>query len=531
MNRSFRRLALVAALALSLASCAFGKHLDRGDEAFSKGQYQDALVEYEAALRLKPESKEAAEKAQQARQKLVAEACAAANARLGQGDYLGALEAASRALTLLPEAAETKAVVREVSDRSQQMALRLAGEGNLPSALALLESIGNLLPSERGAIEPKAAEVRGRWAALLGERAAAAEKAEHKAEAYLLLAKAAQLVGAPFAERRDAVRAELLERRRYAVQPGGKLGEQERAVLAAVMSSPVPVGLRFLAPGEKSARPDASLRFGLTRPTFKANATQRRDRANYQSGTRTVENPFYRQRQDRVTQEERRLVECENDVTRLESDIGRYQAAVDREGPSPNVSTGAEQSLSNARSRLESERRQVIDQRNQLQRAREELQREQPFKEEPVYSELVYTVTIHTLQGSSAFQASIDHGDGRAGLQVADALGVQVSDEEHAEQAIAGVDADPLQLPARDALVADLRRQAAERLVALTLQSFAGHRQSLLEKAKLAPEADRLDLFALYAFSDPAAVDPSVAMELAARSGVTDALELLAARP
>ena len=39
MSRSPRRLALLTALALFSAGCAFGKHIDRGDEAFAKGQY------------------------------------------------------------------------------------------------------------------------------------------------------------------------------------------------------------------------------------------------------------------------------------------------------------------------------------------------------------------------------------------------------------------------------------------------------------------------------------------------------------
>ena len=168
MSRSPRRLALLTALALFSAGCAFGKHIDRGDEAFAKGQYDAALVEYQAALKLKPESEEAAAKVSQTKEKLVAEACATTRARLAQGDYLGALDATSKALTLRPEAEPTRAAVREVSDRSQQMAMQLADEGNLASALSLLESIARLLPPERDAVEPKAAEVRGRWSARLG---------------------------------------------------------------------------------------------------------------------------------------------------------------------------------------------------------------------------------------------------------------------------------------------------------------------------------------------------------------------------
>ncbi|MGI5862728.1 MAG: hypothetical protein ACOX6T_11815 [Myxococcales bacterium] len=531
MSRSPRRLALLTALALTFAACAYGKHIDRGDEAFAIGQYDVALAEYEAALKLKPESEEAATKVAQTKEKIVAQACAATRARLAQGDYIGALEVASKALAVRPEAEPTQAAVREVSDRAQEKAMQLADEGNLASALSLLESIAYYLPPESAAVEPKAAGVRARWSARLGKQAASAEQAGRTAEAYLLLGKAAQLSGGTYAQRRDAVRASLLESRRFALQAEKVRSDVERAVLAGVLSSPMPVGLRLLAPDAKSPAPLATLRLALAPPKFAKGTTKRKDRATYQSGVRTVENPFYRQREYRVTEEERRLVGYENEVTRLESDVMRYQAAVQREGPSPNVSTGAEQNLANARSRLESARRRVIDQRAQLQRAREDLRREPQFTEEPVFSELYYTVTIHTLQGSARLQATINHADGRAPLQVAESLSVQVQDEEHAEQPVASVAADPLELPPRDSLVVELQRQAVEKLRGLVLASFDGYRQGLLERAKAAPEAERLDLLALYAFSDASAVDPSVAMELAGRSGIPDALQVLAAAP
>jgi hypothetical protein len=292
---------------------------------------------------------------------------------------------------------------------------------------------------------------------------------------------------------------------------------------------PLPSRIELAAPGEKSAVPDALLRAELSKAAIDSSTSTRRESASYQSGVRSVENPFYRSRLDRVTDEERRLVDYENDVTRLENDLARYQSDVAREGPTPNVSTGAEQNMWNAESQLESARRRVVDQRNQLQQAREELRREPPTREEPVYSELLFTVTTHTVRAASSLKASIEHSDGRPAQENGGPLEALASDEEHAEQPLAGVPADPLQLPPREAFSEELSRQAGERLVALVLESFAGHRQKMLERAQAATGSEeKLDGLVGYLLADLGNAPGEVVAEVARLSGVPDPIGALA---
>jgi len=530
MHPRSHRLLLPLLLAVVLAGCAYGRHIDRGDEAFAQGQYAAALAEYQAALKLEPDSEEATAKVAVAREKVVEQSARIARQKLADGDFLGAVEAAAECHQHLPENEGVRAVVREVSQGTQQSAAALVDAGRFAAALGLYESLLSRLPPERTAVEPKAAEVRARWAERLAAEGSDAAQAGRKAEALLRYSKAAQLVADPAAaERRDALRAEYLQNLRYVVRPSGNMHDQGfLAVASALEAASLPQGVKVVGAAEPRGRVDASVRVALSMPSFQTHQTTRPESAAYQSGTRMVENPFYKTKQDHLADEERRLVGYENDVTQLENDVTRYQSDVAREGPSPNVSTMSEQSLANAESQLTSARSRVVDQRNALQRARDELQNEPMYREEPVYSSIYYTVTTYTLTGVSTLETVIGHPDGRPAVSVARQLAAQATDDEHAEQPVAGVPADPLELPPPQDLVRELHAQAAQQVTAAVMESFVGYRRALLERASSAT-SDRLDLLALYALSDPNDIDPSAAGELQNLSGIPDALELLRA--
>jgi hypothetical protein len=429
----------------------------------------------------------------------------------------------------MPNSETCRAVIAEVCTRVQADSAGLAEVGRFAQALAPLEAVVAQLPTERAVFEPKAAELRARWAEKLAASGAESEKAGRKHEALLFYAKAARLVGAPHDQKRDALRADFLKNRRYAVQASVDPRDRSAAALVeGLRSVAFPPGVELIAGNDQRARADARLRLALSPTKFQQRRDSRLETATYQSGVRSVENPFYRTKLDRVTQQERQVVEAENEVTRLESDVSRYQADVVREGQTPNVTTGAEQNLMNARSRLESARRHVIDERNELQRAREELSREPPLKDEPVYSQLAYTVTRHSVFGESALEATIEHQDKRQPLRFADRLAVNASDDEHAEQPVAGVPGDPLVLPPPDSLVAEIQRQAVQRLAAAVFESFGGHRETLLVAASAASGAERADLLARYVLSDPSSVNEAALADLVGLSGIPDALEVLA---
>ena len=120
-----------------------------------------------------------------------------------------------------------------------------------------------------------------------------------------------------------------------------------------------------------------------------------------------------------LTDEERRLINYQEEVDRQTNYMEQYNADVAREGPSPNVSTGAEQSLYNAQSRLEAARRNVTSQRNRVQQAREKLANTPPMIEEPVYSIHTYNVTQHIRTGILQIKGKLIHYDGRDTVPVA----------------------------------------------------------------------------------------------------------------
>jgi len=530
---SFLRLTLLTFLLTVLAGCAYGRHIKSGDELFQKGEYEQALAQYEAAQKLDPKAEEAHLKVSAAREKVVEQSTALARESLGKGDFLGAVAGAAKAFKQLPDSGTVQALVREVSEGTRAGAAALIGQQQFAQGLKLLETLGAQLPTEASTVAPRLTEARAAWTASLLGRAQKAEKAGLDAEALLLLSKAAQLTpGAPGTERREPLRTRLLERHGYSVQLSGTPTEPGFAyVSAGLKERPFPGVVRVLGAGEKAARPNAVLRASLGAPGFDARSKSRTESAQYQSGTRQVPNPFYETRERNLETEERRLVEYENEVMRQQQYVEQYQADVAREGSTPNVTTGAEQNLSNAQSRLISARARVMDQRNQVQRAREELRRESPTKDEPVYSSLAYTVTTHVLTAVSQVRGSIEHPDGRPTLALDTPLVAAAHDDEHPAQPIARVAKDPLQLPSKESLTQELYADALKLLVSGIEQSAASYQASLLEAARQAPPEKKLNGLAVYLLVSPGKAVMDVQEELQALSGIPDAVSVLTSWP
>ncbi len=529
---NFLRLTFLSFLLVLLSGCAYGRHIKTGDELFQKGEYDQALAQYEAAQKVDPKAEEARLKVSAAREKVVEQSTVHARESLGKGDFLGAMGGAAKAFKQLPDSSNVQALVREVSEGTQAGAAALLGRQEFAQGVKLLETLEQQLPTEAPAVAPRITEARAAWTASLLARAARAEKAGLDAEALLLLSKAAQLSpGAPGTERREQLRTRLLERHGYSVQLSGAPAEPGFSYVASGLKErPFHGVVRVLGAGEKTARPHAVLRASLRAPGFDFRNSVRTESAQYQSGTRQVPNPFYEMRERDVETEERRLVEYENEVMRQQQYVEQYQADVAREGSTPNVSTGAEQNLSNAQSRLISARARVMDQRNQVQRARENFRRESPTKDEPVYSALAYSVTTHVLSATTQVRGAIEHQDGRPALELDMPLAVDARDDEHAAQPIAGVAQDPLQLPSKESLTQALYADALKHMVSSIEQSAASYQASLLQAAREAPQEKKLNGLAIYLLVAPGNAVMDVQEELQALSGIPDAVAVLTSR-
>ena len=528
MMRLKRWLAILALLFL-VTGCAYSKHMNTGNKAFDEGNYEMALEQFEAALKIDPNSTEAAEKAQASREKLVGQFAEQAQAALAADDILGAIDAAALAWEKLSDGESTKQLIQDVSNATHAKAQTLAQDKDWANSLMLYETIGRALPTEAERARPKADEVKGRWVEELKIGAQEAEAAGRKGDAALQYAKLTQLSGDPtFGGKRDQLRNDVLAQYRYVVKVGGRSSEGLNVVLGGLSGYGQGTALLVAQQPERGVPVAADARLTVARPKFRTDTTTRTETASYQSGTQQVENPFYKSKQDSVLQEEQRLLDKENEVTRLESDVDRYRSDVAKEGDTPNVSTGAEQNLYNAENRLESARRSVEDQRRQVQRAKEDLARESPTKEEPVFSELQYTITTHTLTAETSFEASIKHSDKRPAVEVSVPLSTQATDDAHPAQSVANVPEDPLQLPPKSQLTTELYGRALAEAQGAISKSFDDWRNALIETAMAAGTDDeRVDWLAIYIITNPDSVSPKVPADISAFRGIPDPVKIL----
>lgn len=525
LPRPFLRSLASLTLAFTLlGGCAYKNALERGDQAMAGQRYEEALSEYEQALKLKPDSEEAKQKLAAARDKAIEVRVASARVKLKNKNLAGAVADAGAAVALRPDAPAVRGLVDEVVAAVAAEGERLTGAGLHAEAVALFDLTISGLPGERARVETPRKATIDSWLAALDTGAAAAASAGRTGDALLQRAMMVELGDAgQSAERdrlRDALRASLI----YRVRQTGSAKDAIYTELAQKLTGADPVRwIEVLASGVAAPEAAATLTFSLQKPRFAVDKSTRSESARYQSGTKQVPNPFYKSAQDKVADRERAVLEAEKEVTNQEKYVQQYTKDVAAEGDTPNTSTGAEQNLSNAQSRLESARNKVNSERDQLQQARDDLGRTQQTTEEPVYSTVDYKITKHTVTASAKLTATITDRKGGK-VEIAKDVVEVASDETHDGAAVANVAADPLDLPPRDALEAKLRANAFAELATGIGVAFAAFRQGLLDAAKSASSDDeRADKLVQFMVVDGAASDPSVDEQLFKLRGIPEA--------
>lgn len=522
------RLLITALLALSLVGCAYRNHMKRGDELYEMGQYEAALVEYQEALRLKPDKQDAQVKVADAKSAVIRQYTAEARERLDARDYAAAIEATLRLRQRLPDESPVGQLVRDVSNRVQLEAATAAEQGEWARALDLLMMLYESFEGERAGLEPEIARVKKTWGAQLSARAAQAEEAGHLGDALLLYAKASELVVDPVnVSKRDELRARLIDESAYLVKLEGR-GKHYKVVSQALMTSSFPQNVRF-AERARAKGAQATARLEVGAPKFRRDVSTYTKTARYKSGTRQVPNPQYQSRQDDILSEERELQRYQEDVAEYQDQVNRYSEQVAREGDTPNVSTGAEQNLQRARSNLQRAQENVARAQDRVIRAKERAANTPQFIEEDVYSDLNYPVNTHRISGKSAFKFQISHDDGRAAIPDEGVIAVSASDDEHAAYPIANVPQDPLDLPGEASLTQDLYAKATSLAFNVVNDSLQGHRQALLERAfATEDQGERIHMYVIYILLDPTQVNPQVTAEIDSARGIPDSASVLA---
>ncbi|GEM_PF-2469836 len=533
MSRSrFGFRALLTALALSTTlslGCAWQSHMKQGDVYMEAHNYDAAAAEFAEALRLHPDDEKLSQKLAAAEVGQVESRAERANLALDRGYDTEAIQFAAEAYAILPTHAATTALIDQVVTVTGARARALADAGTYAEAMAIFDAIALGLPSAEARVRSEADIVRGEWVAQLTQAAADADGSQLSALAHLYRVEISALSGEGAGELASA-RLALDSALTYRVEldpPARDAGAQ--AIAASLMGERGGALLLVSAKGGEGT-PAATLKLKASKPKFTQDRSARSASAQYQSGTRQVENPFYKSAVDDVSDEERRLMDRENDVTKYESDVDRYRASVANEGDTPGVTTGAEQNLSNAQSRLEAARRSLVDQRSALSRAKEDLARTDPTTEEAVYSTHTYEIVTHVLSARASMSASLTHADARPALTLDRDLSASAQDDAHPAQNIAGIGEDPLSLPSRDSLALELWAAGLPLVGQLIADSFWSYREAMLQAGHAETDpAARLEWLVRHVLTSPAQTDPAVIREILELSGVPAADTLLRA--
>lgn len=524
MRKRWFRTKLAALSFTLLLGCVWQGHVKKGDEFMAAANYDAAAAEYTEALRLRPDDQEIASKLAEAQAGQVELRAQQARAALEANETARAITIAAETHAILPLHPTTVALIDEVVDVASQRAGASAQAGQFAEAMAIYDTIAARLPSASERVSADAKAVTDAWVAHLSTAASEAETAGRSGSALLYRSKIAALSGQATAEH-DAIREQVVAQLRYLVVVKSKGGEA--STVASMLIGRQPGTLLEVA--SEGNKPAATLTLTVGKPKFANSTNKRQEQVQYQSGTKQVENPHYKMAQDKVLDEERRLVERENEVTKQEQYVAQYRAEVAKEGDTPNVTTGMEQNLYNAENRLEAAQRAVADQRNAVIRAKERAASTSQFTEEPVYSTHAYAITTHVLTATVQVKAQLVHADGRPTLAIDQPLSVAAQDDEHGAQSVAGIPEDPLILPSKDQLAGQLLAQAGPIVGAVIGESFAVHRQALREQANAATDPNqKLELLIRYVVLDPRNVDPQATAEILTLSGVPDAPTLLA---
>lgn len=519
--RPLARLLATFTLALTLAGCGYKHALKQGDAAMVSQQYEDALAHYQRALELKPDSAEAREKVAQAQDRAVELRVQSGQRKLGGKDFHGAIAEAAGAVAILPQSATVRGFVDEVIAGVTAEAQRLGEASVHAEALALLDHALSGLPGERGRLDGPRHAAADRWAQQLDAGATAAEGAGRLADALLQRAMIAELTGDAAAQaERDRLLAALRAKAVFRVGVAAIRDPASLALAQRLVGADRARWLEVLAPGPVPADAAAVLTFSLPKARFTTDKSERSQSAKYQSGTRQVPNPFHKMAQDKLFDQERRVLEAEKEVSKQEGYVAQYRKDVDREGPSPNTSTGAEQNLYNAENRLEAANRNLLSERNQLQQRRDDLQRTPQTKEEPEYTTVQYKVTTHVLSATSKLTGLLTPRTGER-ITIDRELTTQARDDAHDAQSAANIPADPLDLPPRETLEGQLAEAALAELGARIGEAFGAYRQGVRDGAT--SDDDRVERAVLFLLLDAAAGDPALDEALWQLRGIPEA--------
>ncbi len=457
-------------LSLLVAACAarLPYAVRSGDQAFKRGEYQQAIELYQSAVGMNFSQKSADKRIAKTRQAWMEQELKEAAQAFDEGHFDEAIDHLANARRVLPDAPEIDTFMKERLASALAAIEGLHKEGKLGPAYVRANRVATLFESKKAA--KRATEIGEEWATKLKARA---EKLKNTHEA-LLVAGALDAIESQ--SRSASAYADLRAKHRLTVAFSD--GGGARAHLGAIEGT---LDSRFVRTGG-IAKVDVSVTLG--REESGVDVTSRNEVQQYENGTRSVENP------ERVAIEEE-VAGYREEIAKQDEEIAYYL----ERGDQPND--------------VEYHRDQKKSAQDNLDFALSRLESEPVTIEEPNYEEYTYAIETHTLWLERDVQVSV--GLDGPGSPIKERFGAKAADDTYGDHPQIGLSRDPLQLPAVGALRPELDAKIIGFASQAVLRSYDTYRARVLAQAS---GGKRREGLALYVLLSGSAADAKALAEL-----------------
>lgn len=536
-SRWMRLLCLLAALCTTVLGCAFQTAIDNGNTYVEQREYRRALVEYERALRLDPDSGEAkqliaqvipyaldeaeadmqgeldnaryeqavrhvayvkrydAERAEQLRTKVKVLMRAHVEAHIAKGEMLKAYPLAIRTAKLFPKMEGLQTVFDRLRAHYIAIAETHTAAGRYADALAALDVIERHEPRMKSSLAPRRQKIRGLWADTVVVKAKAAETAEKLGAAAALYGRAFEIAG------RDNDADAMRRLMRILRDDGafqlviGFTGDGVRRRSIEKLASPRLTAIEgvALATDDDGASMRADINTG--RVTCSERYTTSSRSKDYVAGTRQVPNPAYDNISTRIDNATTDVNVLRPKVSSLSSRVTRLEGRLERcEQRQRNARASGERSnipdCSNHRSQLSSAKSELSSAQSQLSSAESSLSSLTSQRAgmprtltEDIIETFTYEVRHHTRTCGLALTASLEPA--WSGMENHRLSGKSSTrDDSHEGYSQYGIAQDPLIFPQSDGdLVAAADSSAATGVAGLIKKKVTSYYRAMTDRA------------------------------------------------
>ncbi|WP_197041014.1 tetratricopeptide repeat protein [Chondromyces apiculatus] len=318
---------------------AFADAMARGDLLAQHGRWDEAAAEYERAVQLDPEDKEARERLGIARRSQAAARVVRADALLKKGDARGALKLAYEAAWLDAHNTEARRIVAEAAARVLDQAEHLLAADQAREALVLTGEVLRALPADARA-RTLDTQAREHIAAAAYARAETFAREGQLGNALLDLAVAAMVVPGyrDVPARMGEVKRKLREQMIFTAIVQPFTGDQSASDLATgvdavrlrqALDPSLPLEVVEREPEGGAPALGVRVSGGLGQYAYRHDQSTAPRSCLYVCGYSTVANPEYGAAESDLEGARSRVSPAESEVDHARSDVSRYEREVD----------------------------------------------------------------------------------------------------------------------------------------------------------------------------------------------------------